>query len=804
MKPAEENIARLQKTLSLSRMGWWEADFNEGVYYCSEFLQDLFDIQEDKISFKDFSNLICEEYRERIVSEFASFKLLDIYEQIFPMTTKYGIMWISTKVGEKSVTQDGHVRVFGTLQCISRQRMNVHEQTVDRLNILLHQLNGLSQSLLSFLHSDDTAEIINKTLKDILHQFHGDRTYIVEYDKVNLSRCCTYEITSDAITEHWKGQEKPLDIHSWWDKQILSGTPIILFSLEHIPDEAIEERLKENGAKSIMSIPLTAKSGIWGYIGIDIIKEYHEWNNEDYLWFSSLANIISICMELRKAEETAKLEKKYFRDIYQNIPVGIELYDSGGRLVDINDNDREMFGMKCKEDVLGINLFKNPMITPLWEETLIKGEALNSSVKYDFSLVEGYYDTKKKGRIDLMSKAIPIFNVNGNLANILIANIDNTETNEAYRRLQEFEENFMLVGDYAKVGYARFNALTRDGYAINSWYRNVGEEEDTPLTQVIGVHSGFHPEDRKIILDFFDQVIAKKATHLRHDMRIMRGGKHIAWTRVNVMVRDFRPEEGIIDMVCVNYDITELKETEFKLIKAKENAEAADRLKSAFLANMSHEIRTPLNAIVGFSSMLVETENQEEKLEYQNIIEENNDLLLQLISDILDLSKIEAGTFDFVEGEVDINRTCNEIINSMQIKMPPKVELRFEEYSSECTVHTDKNRLVQVVTNFINNAIKFTSAGSISLGYQEVDDNHIKFYVRDTGIGIPADKVHTIFDRFVKLNTFANGTGLGLSICKSIIKQMNGEIGVDSVKGEGSCFWFIIPKNKSFYRQNQS
>ena len=798
MTSAEEKISRLEKVVSLSRLGWWEADFNEQIYYCSEFLQDLFDLKGEAISFHDFSNRICEEYRERILSEFASFKFLEVYEQVFPMNTKYGVTWVSTKVGEKTVTPEGHVHVFGTMQCISRQRMNAHEQTVNRLNILLHQLNGLTQSLLSLLHSDNTAEVVNRILKDVLHQFNGDRTYIVEYDKVNLSQRCSYEVVSDLITEQWKGKEKQLDIHSWWDRQILAGTPITLFSLERMPAEAIEKKrgLENSGTKSLMSIPLTSKRGVWGYISIDIAKEYRDWSNEDYLWFSSIANIIGLSMELRKAEETAKLEKKYFRDIYQNIPVGIELYDSEAKLIEINEIDREIFGLKQDEDILGIDLFNNPMMPPEWKEALLRGEALHNSFKYEFSQIENYYKTEKKGYIDLLSKAIPIFNIDGNLINILIANIDNTKANEAYRRLKEFEENFMLVGDYAKVGYARFNAMTREGYALNSWYRNVGEKEGTPLPQIIKVHSNFHPEDRKIILNFFDEVIERKSTHLRHDMRIMREGGHYTWTRVNVMVRDFRPEDGIIDMVCVNYDITELKETEAMLIEAKEKAETADRLKSAFLANMSHEIRTPLNAIVGFSSMLVETNTQEEKQEYQSIIEENNDLLLQLISDILDLSKIEAGTFDFVEGDVNVNRTCNEIINSIQIKMPENVELRFEEYLPECTIYTDKNRLVQVLTNFMNNAIKFTSKGSITLGYQQVDDNYLKFYVRDTGIGIPADKLHSIFDRFVKLNNFANGTGLGLSICKSIVKQMNGQIGVDSVAGEGSCFWFIIPKDK--------
>ena len=259
------------------------------------------------------------------------------------------------------------------------------------------------------------------------------------------------------------------------------------------------------------------------------------------------------------------------------------------------------------------------------------------------------------------------------------------------------------------------------------------------------------------------------------------------------MVRDYRPQDGIIDMLCINYDITPLKETEQKLIIARDKAEELDRLKSAFLANMSHEIRTPLNAIVGFSSLLAETDSRSERQEYIKIVQENNELLLQLISDILDLSKIEAGTFNFVYTNVDVNETCSEIIKSMGMKVSKGVELILEEPFPECYIYTDKNRFTQVISNFINNALKFTQQGSITLGYEQVSHQKIKFYVRDTGMGIPEEKQKSVFERFVKLNTFVQGTGLGLSICKSIVSQMGGEIGVDSTEGVGSCFWFTHP-----------
>ena len=796
MGKIQENDARLQQLVSMARIGWWEVDFDEGVYYCSEFVADLLGIEGNKISAKDFANLICENYRERILEEFRSFRMMEIYEQVFPIHSKYGMMWVSTKVGEKRITKEGHVRVMGMLQCISRQRMNMQEQTVDRLNSLLSRLNGISKSLLDFLHSDDITLVINKILKEVLRQFQADRTYILEFDRELHTEVCTYEIAVEGIKERKVLlSESSIDYASWWTGQILAGNPIILFTLNLLPDSAgaDKRRLEEYGVKSTMVVPLNSKDGVWGYIGVDMVREHRNWCNEDYQWFVSLGNIISICMELRRSESEARLEKAYLQNIYKNLPAGIELYDKDGFMTDLNDKEMEIFGLRHKEDVIGLNLFDNPLLPQGLKDKLKAGAPIDMSFNYDFDRLDGYYSTSRTGTISLISKFAPLYDALGNLINILLINIDNTETTNAYSKIQDFEEFFTLIGNYAKVGYAHFNALKCDGYAVNSWYRNVGEKEGTPLNEIIKVHSHFHPDDRRMMLRFFDQVLIREASHLRRDVRILREDGTYTWTRVNVMVRDFRPEDGIIDMVCVNYDITELKETERKLIAARDKAEELDRLKSAFLANMSHEIRTPLNAIVGFSSLLTETEDMKDRKQYMAIVQENTELLLQLISDILDLSKMESGAFEFVKSDTDVNLLCSEIIRSLRMKVPAGVELVFEKCLPECHVWADKNRLNQVISNFINNALKFTFSGSITLGYYRQTDGYLRFYVRDTGMGIPRNKIKTVFDRFVKLNSFVHGTGLGLSICKSLVEQMGGTIGVESEEGEGSCFWFTYP-----------
>lgn len=254
----------------------------------------------------------------------------------------------------------------------------------------------------------------------------------------------------------------------------------------------------------------------------------------------------------------------------------------------------------------------------------------------------------------------------------------------------------------------------------------------------------------------------------------------------------------LVVVSAVGYYIHILKRAHQRMKEAQLKAEEANQLKSAFLANMSHEIRTPLNAIVGFSNLLSMVEDKEEMLEYAGIIETNTELLLQLISDILDMSKIESGMYDFHVTQVDANQLMSEVEQVARLRIrTDEVSLSFAERLPQCVFHTDKNRLIQVLTNLVVNAIKFTSQGEIQIGYRLQDAHTLYFYVSDTGCGMSAEQCEHVFERFVKYNTFIQGTGLGLSICKMIIEKLGGEIGVQSESGKGSVFWFTLPYRAS-------
>lgn len=497
--------------------------------------------------------------------------------------------------------------------------------------------------------------------------------------------------------------------------------------------------------------------------------------------------------DMASAYQALQYSERLLSNIFKYLPIGIELYDMDGVLVDLNDKELEMFHIEKKEDVLGINIFDNPIFPKEMKERLKKNEDADFTFRYDFSKVGSYYqNTQKQGTIDLMTKVTTLYNSEHQPINYLLINADKTETTVAYNKIQEFEEFFELVGDYAKVGYAHFNILSGHGYAQKSWYRNVGEADEAPLSDIFGTYRHFHPDDRTLLIRFLDDARKGLTTKLSKEMRVLREDGTYTWTHVNLLVKKYAPQDRIIEIISINYDITELKRTEEMLVKARDKAEASDRLKSAFLANMSHEIRTPLNAIVGFSSLLTSTESAAEKELYNSLIGHNNKLLLNLINDVIDLSKIESGYLELRPDWVNLTELLDESVAEYVHQVPSGVELLTNYPAHDSLVELDSLRIKQILSNFLSNALKNTATGHVEVFY-EVDHQSVRIGVKDTGRGIPQNMLEKIFERFEKLDSFAQGAGLGLSICKLIVEKMNGRVLVDSQLGIGTTFVIELP-----------
>lgn len=443
-----------------------------------------------------------------------------------------------------------------------------------------------------------------------------------------------------------------------------------------------------------------------------------------------------------------------------------------------------------KEDVVGkkaSEIFPESMPEFLHFTKMSLAENKAITFPYYFKQIDTFYDVVLKGTH------------HNNIVDIFC--LDSTELHKAQQKLSATNNKLAMALDVANIVPWKWDLRSKTilcdinrPIELSTNDKDVNEEQlAVPDSQYF---SKIFKEDRKRVEKAYDDLIEGRSDKVREEYRVINVQNNIhriEWVEAQAAV-ETRDENGKpLTLVGSSLVITTRKKMEMELTTARDRAEESNRLKSAFLANMSHEIRTPLNAIVGFSGILASTDEEEEKQEYVSIIENNNTLLLQLISDILDLSKIEAGTLEFQYSNIDLNKMLNELTSSLQLKIKSeKVQLTCHLAEKNCFIHTEKNRLSQLLINLISNAIKFTTEGYIRFGY-ELRGKEIYFYVSDTGCGIPKDKQKSIFGRFVKLSSFEQGTGLGLSICQTLVEHMGGTIGVDSEEGKGSTFWFTLP-----------
>ena len=444
-----------------------------------------------------------------------------------------------------------------------------------------------------------------------------------------------------------------------------------------------------------------------------------------------------------------------------------------------------------KEEVIGrkgSEIFPESMPEFLHFTKMALTEKRAITFPYYFKAIDTFYDVVLKGTHQ------------GNMIDIFCLN--STELHKAQQKLSATNSKLAMALDVANIVPWKWDLKSKTILCdINRPIELSTDEQEVEDSQLSVPDSQYFSkifkEDRERVKQAYRDLIEGRAEKVKEEYRIVNVQKNnlhkVEWVEAQAAV-EARDEDGKpLTLVGSSLVITNRKKMEQELTTAKELAEESNRLKSAFLANMSHEIRTPLNAIVGFSGILASTEEEEEKQEYVSIIENNNTLLLQLISDILDLSKIEAGTLELNYSNIELNELMRELERGFLLRVKTDaVKLEFVEPAGPCMAYTEKNRLSQLMINLVTNAIKFTEKGSIRFGY-EMRENELYFYVTDTGCGIPKDKQQNIFGRFVKLNSFAQGTGLGLSICKTLMDHMGGRIGVESEEGKGSTFWFTLP-----------
>ncbi len=367
-----------------------------------------------------------------------------------------------------------------------------------------------------------------------------------------------------------------------------------------------------------------------------------------------------------------------------------------------------------------------------------------------------------------------------------------------HQHKQEIDElNMVLSAIIENLPVYLFVKEIHNGMKYAYWNRLFAESSGIPPEKVIGhTDIDFFPnkDDARQFMEDDRQLIesGKGEVEFIEDYVAVSGEKRIVQTRK--LVTPVLPG-GKQLLIGTSIDITKLKKVERELEEAKAEAERNDQSKSQFLSNMGHEIRTPVNAIVGFSNLLAEVQDEAEREQYVHIIEANSSLLLKLIDDILDISRIEAGKLQLSRQELSMNRLCENLYMMHGKNASEGVSFVYDIPSEEVVLHNDPNRIMQVLTNFLTNACKFTCRGEIHFGFKESEEGMIYVYVTDTGTGIPEDRLAKVFDRFVRLDHETSGTGLGLAICKMIIEHMGGQIGVTSTHGEGSTFFFTIPRN---------
>lgn len=685
-------------------------------------------------------------------------------------------------------------------------------------------IRKVTSDVLNVLLNTNLSEAIDKALVEILNFFEVDRAYILVYDWTK-GMSLAYEVTRDRLfTLKDELQCAALDDFPWWFDQVRQGKDIVISDMALLPPEAAtgKEILIMQQIVSLISIPLFSGGEVFASLGLDAVRQQRTWSRLERENLRLLGDIVSIAMERRQVieelqhsrEQLQRSEDKYRQKAEQaqelltkfrfvagtsdsllweydvktdRLEVQMELFDGSPA------DDGRLFSLKLhpflnKQDFYNvIHPADREYVFTNHFERLLKGELDHYTLSYRRLSTNGYiwvYASVRTYKWDAEGKPAKVIYYLTNIDDLVKQREKIDSLNALMSILLENVPVVITIKDVDDdFRYLYFNAAAEQYNGIKS-------------AEAIG------RTDREIYADArrveriraFDRLAIEKGLYsgyALHDTTVT--GEERIVNSIRVFIDGFAGNgmkaSGKQLLVTVMWDITRERRNEVALIEAQE----ADKLKTAFLAHISHEIRTPLNAIVGFSNLLAETDDLQERETYRDLVNRNNERLLQLLNDVLDFSELETDRMTYGFAPANLKPICIDRCRVYSRRQREGVPLLFDASElPDVTVYADERRVRQVVSNLLSNAIKFTEKGHIRMSYQ-VRKKHVRISVSDTGIGIPAEKQHAIFQSFIKLDGFKEGTGLGLTLCKMMVEKMGGTIGVDSVEGKGSTFWFTLP-----------
>lgn len=793
----------MDKLQKVTAEGWLVADLTGCNFICSTFVVERLGLDKEKITFDDAMERVHPHDREHAAIGLELLMLYGTMDAIVRVRSRDKYVAIRLKFGEAE--QEGAYRFsYGVVHpFISHENFSSSWDLQPICRELNYWQDSVPRSLRLLLENKSSKEVVSDMLQSILDRFRADRVYLFECDKEACTHTCTCLVTPEGVVmEKDRLRGMPI-LGDYWLKELAPHKIVAIDRVQNLPAEADNERqvLESQHVNSLVMGSLENSEKVWGYLVADVLDREHRWTQREKKWFQGICRIVSIALELRPVNTQIRSEKAYLNYLQTNMPVGIEIYDAKGFLVDSTPNAFSLTGTRHKQDLasLRINLFENPFIPEEKRNALRRGEPVSCEVCHrqvdSDSPFFGKMDEELK---NVVFNATVLHDEEGRVSHYLGLWSDRMELTEANHKLNESQEMFSQVSEFSGVGFSRINIMDKNltYEATDQWFKNLNiSREDTNFASGL-IPNTIHPEDVTGIRCFMNDAIHGMKTEFCKEIRVHSSPEEIRWLRLTIKVVEHRLNEKRVILLGLTVDITPQKKVEHTLLEAKTKAEESDKLKSAFLANMSHEIRTPLNAIIGFSAMIADDPGNESNGEFVSSVRKNSDLLLQIISDVLDLAQIEAGIFEMVLSPTDIHELCEGILGPFSEEAGDELKVRFVPSFPKCCILCDQNRIIQILNNLLSNALKFCPKGEIQLGYalvKEGKEQAFEFYVSDTGKGMSSEQVARCFDRFYKADSFIQGTGLGLSICKELVKKLNGSMGVESEENVGSRFWFRLP-----------